>query len=101
MCRRHMSGRCLPMWEQTWGPDISPLRRLLVHYTHEMLEALRQEGDPLADGVIAELEATEQLAAVNRVLSHLTTNDQAIPAGLPPALERYLIATDQPPTWID
>src|SRR3954454_6127392 len=66
-----------------------------------MLDALRLEGDPLADGVIAELEATDQLAAVNDVLRHLTTNDQAIPAGLPPALERYLITTDQPPPWTD
>jgi hypothetical protein len=66
-----------------------------------MLDALRLEGDPLADGVIAALEATDDLAAINRVLAHLTTNDQAIPTGLPPALEHYLIATDQPPAWTD
>jgi hypothetical protein len=65
------------------------------------LDALRLAGDPLADAVITELAATDQLAAVNRVLRHLTTNDQAIPAGLPPALEHYLIATDQPPAWTD
>lgn len=72
-----------------------------MQYTHETLEALRQEGDPLADGVIAALEATDQLGAVNDVLRHLTTNDQALPTGLPPALERYLTLTDQPPAWTD
>ncbi len=72
-----------------------------MQYTDETLDALRLEGDPLADGVIAELEATDQLSAVNDVLRHLTTNDQAIPPGLPPALEHFLIATDNPPAWTD
>ena len=72
-----------------------------MQYTTDALDALRLEGDPLADGVMVELEAHDDLAAVNRVLAHLTANDQAIPPGLPPALERYLIATDQPPAWTD
>ncbi|MDQ2807735.1 MAG: DUF2236 domain-containing protein [Chloroflexota bacterium] len=65
------------------------------------LDALRLEGDPLADAVIAEVYTGGQAAAVNGVLRHLFDNDQAIPADLPPSVQAYLRATDTPPAWVD
>ncbi|HMA36908.1 MAG TPA: oxygenase MpaB family protein [Chloroflexia bacterium] len=72
-----------------------------MEYTDELLDALRGEGDPLADGVIAQIQAQGQVAAVNAVLRHLLDNDQPIPADLPPSVQAYLRATDNPPAWAD
>jgi hypothetical protein len=65
------------------------------------LEALKFEGDPLADAVIADLVATGQVASVNEVLTHFRDNDQPIPENLPESVRAYLIATDDPPEWAD
>ncbi|MFA7763705.1 hypothetical protein ACGFNX_42620 [Streptomyces sp. NPDC048723] len=39
-----------------------------MRYTPEALDALRHEGDPFADAVIADLAASGRTAEVNRVL---------------------------------
>jgi hypothetical protein len=72
-----------------------------VNYTEEVLDALRQEGDPLADRVIAEIHATGVVGAVNGVLRQLMENDQPIPENLPPLVREYLHITDNPPAWMD
>ncbi|MGH3624791.1 MAG: oxygenase MpaB family protein [Sciscionella sp.] len=66
-----------------------------------MLEALKFEGDPLADAVISEMVASGEVAAVNLVLDELRANDQPIPENLPPRVRQYLIETDCPPDWTD
>lgn len=65
------------------------------------VEALMWQGDPLADGVIADLVATGRVEAVNEVLAHLRDNDQPIPENLPESVRAYLVATDDPPPWAD
>ena len=72
-----------------------------MEYSDEFLDSLRLEGDPLADGVIAELAMFGQIGAVNALLDHLQTNDQPIPAALPPVVQEYLRVTDNPPAWVD
>jgi hypothetical protein len=65
------------------------------------VEALKYQGDPLADEVIAELVSGGTTQAVNEVLAHLRDNDQPIPENLPEPVRRYLVATDAPPDWAD
>ena len=72
-----------------------------MDYTTATLEALRFEGDPLADAVIQAVVDAGQLEDVNHLLRHLQTNDQPIPDELPIVVQEYLRATDQPPAWID
>ncbi|WP_245950646.1 oxygenase MpaB family protein [Saccharothrix carnea] len=64
-------------------------------------EALKFEGDPLADAVIADLVATGRVGLVNEVLEHFRANDQPIPEQLPESVREFLVATDNPPAWVD
>ncbi|RDI35091.1 oxygenase MpaB family protein [Lentzea flaviverrucosa] len=65
------------------------------------LHALKYEGDPLADAVIAHLIENGNLNEVNQVLAEFRGNDEPIPAHLPPVVRDYLVATDDPPEWMD
>lgn len=65
------------------------------------LEELKFRGDPLADAVIADLAARGMTGVVNEVLAHFRANDQPIPENLPEPVRRYLVATDDPPGWVD
>jgi hypothetical protein len=65
------------------------------------VEALKFQGDPLADDVIADLVATGQVDSVNEVLAQFRANDQSIPESLPESVRTYLVATDNPPGWAD
>ncbi|UVS79900.1 oxygenase MpaB family protein [Actinokineospora sp. UTMC 2448] len=67
----------------------------------EALEALKFQGDPQADAVIADLVASGRSRAVNAVLAHFRGNDQPIPEELPESVRAFLIATDNPPAWAD
>ncbi|HEX8598915.1 MAG TPA: oxygenase MpaB family protein [Chloroflexia bacterium] len=72
-----------------------------MKYTDEALEALRREGDLLADGVIEALVAAGTVDDVNSVLRHFEYNDQPVPDDLPPVVREYLRITDNPPAWVD
>lgn len=63
--------------------------------------ALKFQGDPLADAVIADLVSGDRVDDVNDVLAHFRANDQPIPADLPASVRDYLVATDNPPEWAD
>ncbi|MEV6440640.1 oxygenase MpaB family protein [Amycolatopsis sp. NPDC051716] len=65
------------------------------------VEALKYQGDPLADAVIADLVAGGTTGAVNEVLARFRDNDQPVPEDLPEPVRRYLVATDAPPEWAD
>ncbi|KDN17750.1 oxygenase MpaB family protein [Amycolatopsis rifamycinica] len=69
--------------------------------TQSALEALKYQGDPLADAVIADLVSSGTTRAVNEVLARFRDNDQPIPEDLPEPVRRYLVATDAPPAWTD
>src|SRR5947209_15840603 len=66
-----------------------------------LLEPMRQIGDPLADGVIAELFANSEVGAVNELMKALVTNEFPEPSTLPPVVRTYLEKTDQLPDWAD
>ena len=66
-----------------------------------VVDALKFQGDPLADGVIADLVASGRVGVVNDVLAHFRANDQPIPADLPEPVRAYLVTTDDPPAWAD
>jgi hypothetical protein len=65
------------------------------------IEALKFQGDPQADDVIADLVATGQVDSVNEVLAHFRANDQPVPEDLPESVRAYLVATDNAPDWAD
>ncbi|MFC6089874.1 oxygenase MpaB family protein [Saccharothrix lopnurensis] len=64
-------------------------------------DALKFQGDPLADAVVADLVATNRVSVVNEVLEHFRANDQPIPEQLPDLVRDFLVATDNPPDWVD
>ncbi|WP_033433584.1 oxygenase MpaB family protein [Saccharothrix syringae] len=64
-------------------------------------EALKFQGDPLADAVVADLVATNRVDLVNEVLEHFRANDQPIPEQLPGPVREFLVATDAPPAWVE
>ncbi|MFD1150415.1 oxygenase MpaB family protein [Saccharothrix hoggarensis] len=65
------------------------------------VDALKFQGDPLADAVVADLVAAGRVGEVNRVLEHFRANDQPIPDELPEVVREFLVATDNPPAWAD
>lgn len=65
------------------------------------VEALKFQGDPLADAVVADLVASGSVGAVNEVLAHFRGNDQPVPELLPESVRAFLLATDAPPPWMD
>ncbi|MFI9006060.1 oxygenase MpaB family protein [Actinosynnema sp. NPDC053489] len=65
------------------------------------IEALKFLGDPPADAVVADLVATGRVGVVNEVLEHFRANDQPIPEQLPDSVREFLVATDDPPAWVD
>jgi hypothetical protein len=66
------------------------------HLNDEHLEAMRAEGDPLADATVAALFEDGGIGSVNRLLRDLSRNDDALPDGIPQALRDYLGATARP-----
>jgi len=72
-----------------------------MEYTNAILDALRLEGDPFTDKIIAEIEAAGEVDAVNLIIRHLIANNQPVPDQLPPVLQQYLAATDNPPAGVD
>lgn len=70
-------------------------------WTDEFLESMRSVGDPIADGVVAEVYATGQAARVNELLRSFHENWAAVPTDLPPLLGQYLEQSAVLPTWAD
>lgn len=72
-----------------------------MKYTDAALDALRQEGDPIPDAIVARLKHTGQVDEVNAVLRQLVHNAQGIPAELPDEIEHWLRETDKLPDDTD
>jgi hypothetical protein len=66
-----------------------------------MENGLRGVGDPMADGVVAELLDSGEIAHANQVLHGLRHNDQLVPEDLPDVLHDYLAQTRVVPAWVD
>ncbi|GAB2620302.1 oxygenase MpaB family protein [Streptomyces capparidis] len=70
-------------------------------YTDTAMDALRQDGDELADATVAALFERGQVGAYNTLMRHFSTAGQQLPEGLPEVARAYLRATAAPPDWVD
>jgi hypothetical protein len=73
----------------------------LNRWSDELLNPMRQVGDPVADSVAAELFRDGDIAPVNDLMRHLIVNEYPIPESLPPVVRDYLSKTDTLPSWAD
>ena len=62
---------------------------------------MRQEGDPLADGVVRQIFDEGDQAAVDDVFAKITRSDDPIPPGLPGKALAYFEDTAAMPAWAD
>jgi len=67
--------------------------------TSDQLDALRYEGDPLADNVITELFERGDIQNVNELLKPLTRNNQIPVETFPEVLTAFLEESGQLPEW--
>jgi ER-bound oxygenase mpaB/B'/Rubber oxygenase, catalytic domain len=65
------------------------------------LEQMRSVGDPVADGVMAQLFRDGDIAAVNDLMRNMVANEYPAPESLPAAVRDYLTETDVLPEWAD
>jgi len=72
-----------------------------MRYNDEMLESLRQVGDPVPDSIIAALAEDGHLPEVNEILQQLMQNYQPIPEELPDHIEFWLRDTAHLPAGVD
>ncbi|NTX33369.1 DUF2236 domain-containing protein [Myxococcus sp. CA033] len=70
-------------------------------WTDEVLEPFRFMGEPVADAVIQEVFANNEVATVNRILQSIQSNVHLVPGEMPDAVESYLNQTDDWPEWAD
>jgi ER-bound oxygenase mpaB/B'/Rubber oxygenase, catalytic domain len=70
-------------------------------WSDALLDAARQQTDPPADRVVAELFATGEAVAVNGLMRTLVENDGLPPDALPPVVRDYLASSAAMPSWAD
>ncbi len=69
--------------------------------TSEMLQAMRQQTDPIADEVITRLFTEGRAGAVNKVMAAISTNASQLSEELHPAIIQFFEQTAQLPAWAD
>lgn len=69
-----------------------------MRWTDELLDGMRERGDPPADDVLRAIHDAEGLEAVNAVLSTMVRNAGTPPRTLPPVVRCYLAEQRSPPT---
>lgn len=70
-------------------------------WDNDLLESMRQQGDPIADAAIAEVFERGQVSRVNDLLVSFDENSEDVPPGLPPLLREYFERTSVLPEWAD
>ncbi len=70
-------------------------------WSNDLLDRMRQVGDPSADQVMATLAAQSEIASINQLMHNLVRNDMPPPDSLPPAVRDYFDTTDDLPPWAD
>jgi hypothetical protein len=70
-------------------------------WSDAQLEAMRQQQDPPADAVVAQLFATGEVDAVNALMKTLSTNDVLPPDSLPVSVRDFLESNAPLPDWAD
>ncbi|MEV0916914.1 oxygenase MpaB family protein [Streptomyces sp. NPDC049967] len=70
-------------------------------YTEASMDALRRDGDELADATVATLFARGEVGTFNTLMRYVSTAGAPLPEGLPDVAREYLEATRTPPAWVD
>lgn len=70
-------------------------------YTPASMDALRTQGDELADATVATLFERGEVGKFNALMRYVSTVGQDLPDGLPAVAREYLHATGAPPDWVD
>ncbi|RSS64164.1 DUF2236 domain-containing protein [Streptomyces sp. WAC07061] len=70
-------------------------------YTPASLDALRTQGDELADATVTTLFERGEVAKFNTLMRYFSTVGQELPDGLPDVAREYLHATSRAPDWVD
>ncbi|MGJ5798199.1 oxygenase MpaB family protein [Streptomyces europaeiscabiei] len=70
-------------------------------YTQASMDALRTEGDELADATVATLFEHGEVGKFNTLMRYVSTAGQDLPEGLPDVAREYLNTTSTPPAWVD
>lgn len=65
------------------------------------LDALRSQGDPLADRTVAELIESDGVASVNRLFQHMRGNADPLPEEAAAPFAAYFTETRALPEWVD
>jgi hypothetical protein len=73
----------------------------MTTYTPAALDALRTQGDALADATVATLFERGEIGKFNSLMRYVSTVGQELPEGLPEVAREYLHATGSPPDWVD
>ncbi|WP_405019895.1 DUF2236 domain-containing protein [Kitasatospora sp. NBC_00070] len=69
--------------------------------TPEAMDALRLQGDPLADAVVATLFERGEMGRFNTLMRWFARTGQPLPEDLPEVARDYLRSTATPPDWVD
>lgn len=72
-----------------------------MRYTDQLLDTLRQAGDPEAEAIVAALAREGELESVNQLLRSLLYNEQPVPEALPDRVEAWLRETCHLPEGAD
>ncbi|MGW2865221.1 oxygenase MpaB family protein [Streptomyces sp. NPDC001205] len=70
-------------------------------YTSASLDALRTQGDELADATVTALFERGEVGKFNTLMRYVSTVGQDLPEGLPDVAREYLHATGASPDWVD
>jgi hypothetical protein len=70
-------------------------------WTDELLDRMRELGDPVADGPVAAVLERGGVDAVSEIMQTLVRVDQPVPEELPEELRDYLVKTLPLPEWAD
>lgn len=81
----------------SYGKLVRAERETPLDYSDATLDRFGQQGDPLADEVIARLVADHDLDEARRLLHGLLRTSDAVPPGMPAVVTDYLDATSQLP----
>ncbi|MBS1876344.1 MAG: DUF2236 domain-containing protein [Acidobacteria bacterium] len=72
-----------------------------TRWSNAFLDSMRQQTDPAADHVVAELFRAGQVGAVNQLMRALVDNDGLPADSLPPVVLDYLRDSGRLPEWAD
>ncbi|KIZ17558.1 oxygenase MpaB family protein [Streptomyces natalensis] len=70
-------------------------------YTEATLDALRRQGDPLADETVAAMFEQGQVQDFNTLMRFFSTAGTHLPEALPASAASFLQTTGMPPSWVD